>query len=273
MNHSKKTKAMNGEKEVSQTKEDGVSKMVELVSHGGCKSNLDEAYANLSEDEKELVFTVSPRIVYDKRSGAATLMHLAAVANNVEALKWLQDNYVRYGCDAAGRTPLHIAAMFGSTDVARWLLDTRGPARISTPDNRSRTPLYLAVRHRHPSMVQLLLHCGAMPTGKECSQLVDMLLDSQNQHTSIEILQILQKDYTMYRTSNWFDRCTVPARFADAAQPFIDWMREELHAKVKSVDEALTISDLKVTQLREAGKYQFATSIEAFRRSDERYCP
>ena len=76
-----------------------------------------------------------------------------------------------------GRTPLHWAALKGRIRMAEALLDQK--ADINAKDSNGHTPLYLAMRHGHPLLVQLLKNRGGHSGGKKPPPSVaDLLADS-----------------------------------------------------------------------------------------------
>ncbi|MCG9894235.1 MAG: ankyrin repeat domain-containing protein [Fimbriimonadaceae bacterium] len=111
----------------------------------------------------------------------ATLMHLAARADNAEALRTLAamggnpnslDQTVherRYGRGTVleissvfgGRTPLMVAASHGRESAVRTLLDLGADVHLADP--KGETALHLACRQGRESIIEMLLGAGADP--------------------------------------------------------------------------------------------------------------
>lgn len=89
-------------------------------------------------------------------------LHAAAWKGHKTIVEILIENYAETnGIDKDGATALHIAAWKGHTEVADLLI-TKGQALVSKPDHSFYTPLFLAMRHKHPEMEALLLRNDAL---------------------------------------------------------------------------------------------------------------
>ena len=61
----------------------------------------------------------------------------------------------------AGRTALHLAVEQKDVDILHYLLSRRDIDVDPKDDKMNQTPLYLAVKGRHPQMVEMLVENGA----------------------------------------------------------------------------------------------------------------
>ncbi|KAF0026245.1 hypothetical protein F2P81_020982 [Scophthalmus maximus] len=101
----------------------------------------------------------SPAVMKRNHKGE-TLLHLAAIKGDVEAVKELLDQGADPNLkDNAGWTPLHEACNLGHVEVVEALI-SRG-ALLNTPGYENDSPLHDAVRNGHPAIVKLLLQHGA----------------------------------------------------------------------------------------------------------------
>ncbi|XP_044073219.1 BRCA1-associated RING domain protein 1 isoform X2 [Siniperca chuatsi] len=101
----------------------------------------------------------SPAVMKRNHKGE-TLLHLAAIKGDVEAVKELLDQGADPNLkDNAGWTPLHEACNLGHLAVVEALV-SRG-ALLNTPGYENDSPLHDAVRNGHPAIVKLLLQLGA----------------------------------------------------------------------------------------------------------------
>ncbi|XP_070694447.1 BRCA1-associated RING domain protein 1 [Pempheris klunzingeri] len=101
----------------------------------------------------------SPAVMKRNHKGE-TLLHLAAIKGDVEAVKELLDQGADPNLkDNAGWTPLHEACNLGHLAVVEVLL-SRG-VLLNTPGYENDSPLHDAVRNGHPAIVKLLLQFGA----------------------------------------------------------------------------------------------------------------
>ncbi|XP_031714195.1 BRCA1-associated RING domain protein 1 isoform X1 [Anarrhichthys ocellatus] len=101
----------------------------------------------------------SPAVLKRNHKGE-TLLHLAAIKGDVEAVKELLDQGADPNLkDHAGWTPLHEACNLGHLVVVEVLV-SRG-ALLNTPGYENDSPLHDAVRNGHPAVVKLLLQFGA----------------------------------------------------------------------------------------------------------------
>ncbi|XP_029314945.1 BRCA1-associated RING domain protein 1 isoform X2 [Cottoperca gobio] len=101
----------------------------------------------------------SPAVMKRNHMGE-TLLHLAAIKGDVEAVKELLDEGADPNLkDNAGWTPLHEACNLGHLAVVEVLV-SRG-ALLNTPGYENDSPLHDAVRNGHPAIVKLLLQLGA----------------------------------------------------------------------------------------------------------------
>lgn len=93
-----------------------------------------------------------------------TPLHIAARLDSAEGsaiLELLMMHQPNYGAtDAFSFTPLHWAACLGHTKQVEMLIDT-GLVDINAPNNKGETPLFLASREGHASVVQFLIKSGA----------------------------------------------------------------------------------------------------------------
>lgn len=103
----------------------------------------------------------SPPVMKRNHKGE-TLLHLAAIKGDVEAVKELLDQGADPNLkDNAGWTPLHEACNLGHLAVVE-MLASRG-ALLNTPGYENDSPLHDAVRNGHPAIVKVLLQLGASP--------------------------------------------------------------------------------------------------------------
>uniref|UniRef100_A0A8C3AZB8 BRCA1 associated RING domain 1 n=2 Tax=Cyclopterus lumpus TaxID=8103 RepID=A0A8C3AZB8_CYCLU len=101
----------------------------------------------------------SPAVTKRNHKGE-TLLHLAAIKGDVEAVKELLDQGADPNLkDNAGWTPLHEACNLGHLVIVEVLV-SRG-ALLNTPGYENDSPLHDAVRNGHPAIVKLLLQFGA----------------------------------------------------------------------------------------------------------------
>ncbi|XP_031155989.1 BRCA1-associated RING domain protein 1 isoform X1 [Sander lucioperca] len=101
----------------------------------------------------------SPAVMKRNHKGE-TLLHLAAIKGDVEAVKELLDQGADPNLkDNAGWTPLHEACNLGHLAVVDVLV-SRG-ALLNTPGYENDSPLHDAVRNGHTAIVKLLLQLGA----------------------------------------------------------------------------------------------------------------
>ncbi|XP_040003756.1 BRCA1-associated RING domain protein 1 isoform X2 [Xiphias gladius] len=101
----------------------------------------------------------SPAVLKRNHKGE-TLLHLAAIKGDVEAVKELLDQGADPNLkDNAGWTPLHEACNLGHKAVVEVLV-SKG-ALLNTPGYENDSPLHDAVRNGHPAIVKLLLQLGA----------------------------------------------------------------------------------------------------------------
>ncbi|GLD59947.1 BRCA1-associated RING domain protein 1-like isoform X2 [Lates japonicus] len=128
----------------------------------------------------------SPAVTKRNHKGE-TLLHLAAIKGDVEAVKELLDQGADPNLkDNAGWTPLHEACNLGHVAVVEVLV-SRG-ALLNTPGYENDSPLHDAVRNGHSAIVKLLLQLGA-------SQNVLNLYGKRpaDYAVSLEMLEIFQK--------------------------------------------------------------------------------
>uniref|UniRef100_A0A3P9BTS8 BRCA1 associated RING domain 1 n=1 Tax=Maylandia zebra TaxID=106582 RepID=A0A3P9BTS8_9CICH len=101
----------------------------------------------------------SPAVMKRNHKGE-TLLHLAAIKGDVEAVKDLLDQGADPNLkDNAGWTPLHEACNLGHLAVVELLVSMG--ALLNTPGYENDSPLHDAVRNGHSSIVKLLLQLGA----------------------------------------------------------------------------------------------------------------
>lgn len=101
----------------------------------------------------------SPGVMKRNHKGE-TLLHLAAIKGDVEAVKELLDQGADPNLkDNAGWTPLHEACNLGHLAVVEVLASSG--ALLNTPGYENDSPLHDAVRNGHPAIVKLLLQLGA----------------------------------------------------------------------------------------------------------------
>ncbi|XP_034741598.1 BRCA1-associated RING domain protein 1 isoform X2 [Etheostoma cragini] len=99
-------------------------------------------------------------VVMKRNHKGETLLHLAAIKGDVEAVKELLDQGADPNLkDNAGWTPLHEACNLGHLAVVE-MLASRG-ALLNTPGYENDSPLHDAVRNGHTAIVKLLLQLGA----------------------------------------------------------------------------------------------------------------
>ncbi|KAG7501665.1 BRCA1-associated RING domain protein 1 [Solea senegalensis] len=103
--------------------------------------------------------TGSPAVMKRNHKGE-TLLHLAAIKGDVEAVKQLLDQGADPNLkDNAGWTPLHEACNLGHIAVVEALISNG--ALLNTPGYENDSPLHDAVRNGHSAIVKLLLQLGA----------------------------------------------------------------------------------------------------------------
>ncbi|TMS06189.1 BRCA1-associated RING domain protein 1 [Larimichthys crocea] len=101
----------------------------------------------------------SPAVMKRNHKGE-TLLHLAAIKGDVEAVKELLDQGVDPNLkDNAGWTPLHEACNLGHLAVVEVLVSSG--VLLNTPGYKNDSPLHDAVRNGHPAIVKVLLQHGA----------------------------------------------------------------------------------------------------------------
>ncbi|XP_017279321.1 BRCA1-associated RING domain protein 1 [Kryptolebias marmoratus] len=101
----------------------------------------------------------SPAVVKRNHKGE-TLLHLAAIKGDTEAVKELLDQGADPNLkDNAGWTPLHEACNLGHLPVVEVLVS--GGALLNTPGYENDSPLHDAVRNGHAAIVKRLLQLGA----------------------------------------------------------------------------------------------------------------
>ncbi|TKS67349.1 BRCA1-associated RING domain protein 1 [Collichthys lucidus] len=101
----------------------------------------------------------SPAVMKRNHKGE-TLLHLAAIKGDVEAVKELLDQGVDPNLkDNAGWTPLHEACNLGHLAVVEVLVSSG--ALLNTPGYKNDSPLHDAVRNGHTAIVKVLLQHGA----------------------------------------------------------------------------------------------------------------
>ncbi|XP_028446589.1 BRCA1-associated RING domain protein 1 isoform X2 [Perca flavescens] len=101
----------------------------------------------------------SPAVMKRNHKGE-TLLHLAAIKGDVEAVKELLDQGADPNLkDNAGWTPLHEACNLGHLALVDVLV-SRG-ALLNTPGYENDSPLHDAARNGHTAIVKLLLQLGA----------------------------------------------------------------------------------------------------------------
>ncbi|KAF7662183.1 hypothetical protein LDENG_00244230 [Lucifuga dentata] len=102
----------------------------------------------------------SPAVTKRNHKGE-TLLHLAAIKGDVEAVNELLDQGANPNLkDNAGWTPLHEACNLGHQAVVEVLI-MRG-ALLNTPGYENDSPLHDAVMNGHPAIAKLLLQHGAV---------------------------------------------------------------------------------------------------------------
>ncbi|CAH0056230.1 unnamed protein product [Clonostachys solani] len=103
-----------------------------------------------------------------RTSRGYTPLHAAAWNGNIPITRAL----IQHGCDlsardAAGRTPLHNACIAGHKSAAMELLSHKRLG-IDVADRFGSTPLSMAARHGHRSVVEHLLECEIALDMKDC---------------------------------------------------------------------------------------------------------
>ena len=105
--------------------------------------------------------------LYSEELGVAPL-HVAVQAGELAGVKVLLEGRDRGGNTArinqgskVGRTALHMAAEQREVDIIHYLLN-RKDIDVDPKDNKGgQTPLYLAVKNKHPQIVEMLIENGA----------------------------------------------------------------------------------------------------------------
>jgi ankyrin repeat protein len=88
-------------------------------------------------------------------------LHSAIASKHTEIVKLLLDHDADVNAAQADDfTPLHEAAQNGLLDVAQWLID-RGAAIDPRLSSSGKTPLALAIEHKHEAVSNLLKQHGA----------------------------------------------------------------------------------------------------------------
>ncbi|XP_068427896.1 BRCA1-associated RING domain protein 1 isoform X1 [Clinocottus analis] len=124
------------------------------------KSQMSPAVLNPLSSASPRPTLGSPAVTKRNHKGE-TLLHLAAIKGDVEAVKELLDQGADPNLkDNAGWTPLHEACNLGHLAIVEVLV-SRG-ALLNTPGYENDSPLHDAVRNGHPAIVKLLLQFGAL---------------------------------------------------------------------------------------------------------------
>ena len=83
-----------------------------------------------------------------------TPLHRAVGSGNIDAITLLLNRGAPLAADKYGYTPLHTAAASGHVNVASLLI-SRG-AELTAVNDEGKTALDVAVRHKHPEMLEVL---------------------------------------------------------------------------------------------------------------------
>ncbi|KAM9347060.1 BRCA1-associated RING domain protein 1 [Symphorus nematophorus] len=181
--------------------------------------------------------TGSPAVMKRNHKGE-TLLHLAAIKGDVEAVKELLDQGADPNLkDNAGWTPLHEACNLGHLAVVEVLV-SRG-ALLNTPGYGNDSPLHDAVRNGHPAIVKVLLQLGA-------SQNVLNLYGKRpaDYAVSLEMLEIFQK------ASEGTQYANTPLSPSASLSVVSDWVRRD----EKVVFLASKLSQQEQLQLAKLGE-------------------
>lgn len=116
------------------------------------------------DNAKALPFLEEPggRVVNYKGYSGDTALHIVTRKREADWVGYL----LKEGADpsipdANGDTALHIAARIGFEQAADYMVSMR--AKVDATNRRGETPLIVAVNHRQPRIVELLLKAGANP--------------------------------------------------------------------------------------------------------------
>lgn len=118
----------------------------------------------------------------------------AAENGDINALRDI-NNLIDKGTRAR---PLHYAAKGGQYQAVQFLIEKQVP--IDAPDKFGRTPLYLAVFHRHLDVTKLLLQKEANPN--IICQCGTSIVSKAAENGDIEILDLLLKRGVSWKTQN-----------------------------------------------------------------------
>jgi ankyrin len=107
-------------------------------------------------------------VIQEKDNDGNTVLHLAAMANDVPILKELLSNYPDPNAqDHSGRTPLHLSCGNGDSTVVEELLASK--AEVNITDQYGNSPLHYALLNDRAGIASILLDKGAEINGKNLS--------------------------------------------------------------------------------------------------------
>jgi ankyrin repeat protein len=91
-----------------------------------------------------------------------TPMHVAAVNDHVDMMKWLIEQGSRINAkDGFGNVPMHYMAIHGRTDAMKWLKENG--ADINAKNNQNERPIHWATVAGHVDAVEWLKANGSEP--------------------------------------------------------------------------------------------------------------
>jgi len=146
-------------------------------------------------------------------------LHIAVSQGNREITRILIDHDADLEAvsELQGARALHLAAEFGDTATVTLLLD--GGARIDSPDDDDRTPLFRAAVAGHTETVSVLLDHGAMIDARETTMGRTALLEA-SVRGKLEVVSLL---VTRGANINAVDASgRTPFRLAASAESFVN---------------------------------------------------
>ncbi|GIY29024.1 uncharacterized protein CDAR_557801 [Caerostris darwini] len=209
--HSKATGGLTALHLASLYKHEEVAKI--LIENGSdifekCMIGISPAHIAFGAGSKSLVefiisrgeaSDVSIEKVGDLKTEGFVALHLAALQDDVEAVKFLKDK----GCNLdvkskSGYSALHLAAQRNNKEVTEYLIEQN--INKHAIDNKRHTALYYATEKHHEEIVKIIIRNESFVTGRES---IKEALFSAVSHGYENILKILLKHLkTNVKTTN-----------------------------------------------------------------------